>query len=64
MPLYSYKCKKCEKEFEAVQKFSDDPLTKCEDEQCDGEVAKTFPTSTSFVEGKRYASNPYMKKGR
>ena len=29
MPTYAYKCKACKREFEKVQKFSDDPLVKC-----------------------------------
>ena len=29
MPTYVYKCKACLKEFEEVQKFSDEPLRKC-----------------------------------
>ena len=29
MPTYQYKCKSCGHEFEEVQKFSDDTLTKC-----------------------------------
>lgn len=29
MPIYEYVCAACGKEFEALQKFSDDPLTEC-----------------------------------
>ena len=29
MPLYAYKCDSCEHEFEARQRFSDEPLTVC-----------------------------------
>ncbi len=29
MPIYVYKCKACLREFEEVQKFSDEPLRKC-----------------------------------
>jgi putative FmdB family regulatory protein len=29
MPIYEYVCSSCGKEFEAIQKFSDDPLTVC-----------------------------------
>ena len=29
MPLYTYRCKECEYEFEIRQSFSDDPLTEC-----------------------------------
>jgi putative FmdB family regulatory protein len=30
MPIYEYVCTSCGKEFEAIQKFSDEPLTECE----------------------------------
>lgn len=29
MPIYEYKCEKCGHELEAIQKFSDEPLTEC-----------------------------------
>ena len=29
MPTYEYKCRECEHQFEAVQSFTDDALTKC-----------------------------------
>ena len=29
MPIYEYQCKSCGHEFEAIQKFSDDPLKEC-----------------------------------
>jgi putative FmdB family regulatory protein len=29
MPIYEYECQKCHHRLEAIQKFSDDPLTEC-----------------------------------
>ena len=29
MPIYAYACAKCEHEFDALQKMSDDPLVEC-----------------------------------
>lgn len=46
MPIYEYKCLKCEEEFEVIQKMSDDPLTECK--SCGGELKKLI-TNTSFV---------------
>lgn len=40
MPTYEYLCKKCEHNFETVQSFSDDPLTKCP--KCKGALRKVF----------------------
>ena len=31
MPIYEYKCEQCGHQLEAIQKFSDDPLTDCPD---------------------------------
>ena len=30
MPIYEYLCNSCEKAFEALQKFTDEPLTSCQ----------------------------------
>jgi putative FmdB family regulatory protein len=38
MPLYEYRCHKCGKVFEVIQKFSDVPLAVHED--CGGEVER------------------------
>ena len=46
MPIYEYKCTKCNEQFEVMQKMSDDPLTECS--SCGGELKKLI-TSTSFV---------------
>ena len=46
MPIYEYKCTKCNEQFEEIQKFSDDPLNKCK--SCGGKLKKLI-TNTSFV---------------
>ncbi|ADG79857.1 Regulatory protein, FmdB family OS=Tsukamurella paurometabola (strain ATCC 8368 / DSM / CCUG 35730 / CIP 100753 / JCM 10117 / KCTC 9821 / NBRC 16120 / NCIMB 702349 / NCTC 13040) OX=521096 GN=Tpau_3272 PE=4 SV=1 [Tsukamurella paurometabola] len=40
MPTYSYACKECGEAFDAVQSFSDDPLTVCPN--CGGPLRKLF----------------------
>jgi putative FmdB family regulatory protein len=40
MPTYEYRCKACEHELEAVQAFTDDPLTVCP--ECGGDLRKRF----------------------
>ncbi|CAM4069874.1 MULTISPECIES: FmdB family zinc ribbon protein [Tsukamurella] len=40
MPTYSYACKECGESFDAVQSFSDDPLTVCPN--CGGPLRKLF----------------------
>lgn len=45
MPIYEYRCLKCEKTFEAFQKITDVPLKVCPD--CHGKV-KRLISETSF----------------
>jgi putative FmdB family regulatory protein len=40
MPTYEYACRSCGEHLEAVQSFSDPPLTKCP--RCGGELRKVF----------------------
>ena len=40
MPTYQYACTECGENLEAVQKFSDDPLTVCP--ACGGKLRKVF----------------------
>lgn len=46
MPIYEYRCTRCNEEFEVTQRITDDPLTV--HESCGGELKKLI-TSTSFV---------------
>lgn len=40
MPTYQYRCTACQNELEAFQKFTDDPLTTCE--ECGGSLRKLY----------------------
>jgi putative FmdB family regulatory protein len=40
MPTYEYRCKSCDHRFDAVQSFTDDPITECP--ECGGLVKKVF----------------------
>lgn len=40
MPTYQYTCTACGHQLEAVQSFSDDPLTECP--ECNGRLRKLF----------------------
>lgn len=46
MPIYEYECPDCGKHLEVFQKFSDAPLSRCQD--CGGHVHKLI-SRTSFV---------------
>jgi putative FmdB family regulatory protein len=46
MPIYCYRCKKCSKEYEKLQKFDEEPLRTCD---CGGELYRViFPTSVHY----------------
>jgi putative FmdB family regulatory protein len=40
MPLYAYRCKECQHEFEKNQRMSESPLTECP--QCQGEIRRVI----------------------
>ena len=40
MPTYSYHCDTCGHDFEAVQRFADEPLTKCP--QCEAPIRRVI----------------------
>lgn len=47
MPVYEYRCRACDHQFEIQQSFSDDALTVCP--QCEGELRKVFaPVGITF----------------
>lgn len=60
MPIYEYKCLQCNHEFEAMQKFSDDPLDTCPD--CGGKVKKVISHSTFQLKGSGWYLTDYAKK--
>lgn len=46
MPIYEYRCKKCDSTFEIMQRFQDPPLRKCP--ECGGK-ARRLVSNTSFI---------------
>jgi putative FmdB family regulatory protein len=40
VPTYEYRCDQCDRNFDVVQSFEDDPLTRCP--TCDAPVRKVF----------------------
>ena len=62
MPLYEYSCDECGHRFEAIQKFSDTPIKKCE--RCKGAVTKLIsPPGLSF-KGSGWYITDYSSKSR
>ena len=46
MPIYEYKCLKCEHQFEVIQRFSDNPIESCP--KCNKKSVKKLVSAPSF----------------
>lgn len=46
MPIYEYRCGKCQHQFDLLQKITDEPVKECP--ECGGPVSKLI-SSTSFI---------------
>ncbi|MGW0995429.1 FmdB family zinc ribbon protein [Streptomyces sp. NPDC002520] len=55
MPTYQYQCKECGEGLEAVQKFTDDPLTVCPN--CGGPLKKVFSAVGIVFKGSGFYRN-------
>lgn len=60
MPIYEYRCEKCGKIFEVLQRFSDDPVKI--HEECGGEVEKLISQSAFQLKGSGWYATDYAKK--
>ncbi|MCL5105435.1 MAG: zinc ribbon domain-containing protein [Armatimonadetes bacterium] len=61
MPTYAYRCKKCEHEFETIQRMSEEPLKECP--ECKGEIIRLlFPVGIVF-KGSGFHINDYPSSG-
>lgn len=59
MPLYEYKCDRCKKTIEVLQKFSDAPLTL--HEECGGTLERLISTSALQFKGSGFYITDYSK---
>ncbi len=59
MPLYEYRCEKCGKVFEVMQKFSDAPLVSHAD--CGGHVERLLSTPALQFKGSGWYITDYAK---
>ena len=60
MPIYEYECESCGKVVEAWQKFSDPPLTTCE--ECGGKLHKLISMSSFHLKGTGWYVTDYAGK--
>jgi putative FmdB family regulatory protein len=52
MPVYSYRCRTCDHQFEIRQRMTDDPLTECPN--CQGEVRRVVNSVGVVFKGKGF----------
>jgi putative FmdB family regulatory protein len=60
MPLYEYRCSKCEKKIEVIRKFSDPPLEVCP--KCGGHIHKLISSPAFHLKGTGWYATDYAKK--
>jgi putative FmdB family regulatory protein len=60
MPIYEYQCTACGEIEEAIQKFSDQPLTSCK--HCSGKLTKLMSQSSFHLKGSGWYVTDYANK--
>lgn len=60
MPIYEYECTDCGKIEEVLQKFSEEPLTKCK--FCSGKLHKIISQNTFHLKGTGWYVTDYANK--
>lgn len=68
MPLYEYECPRTGKRFELIQRFSDEPIKKCDDcdqyADCEGECRKILSAPAIQFKGSGWYVTDYAGKGK
>ncbi|HIE07655.1 MAG TPA: zinc ribbon domain-containing protein [Desulfarculaceae bacterium] len=59
MPIYEYKCEKCENQFEMLQKITAEPLQECP--ECGGPVYKLISSTSFILKGGGWYATDYGK---
>ena len=62
MPLYEYRCLKCEHVGEVLQKLSDRPLRKCD--LCSGKLEKLISRTSFQLKGGGWFAHGYGSSGK
>jgi putative FmdB family regulatory protein len=60
MPIYEYRCSGCGKEFEVMQRITEDPLKKCRD--CSGKLEKLISQSAFVLKGTGWYKTDFADK--
>lgn len=61
MPLYEYRCRKCGRHFEKIQKFQDPRVPKCPD--CGGATERLVSAPAIQFKGSGWYVTDYARKG-
>ena len=65
MPIYEYKCNKCDHQFETMQGINDEPLKTCPKDKCPkkkhskGELTKLISQTSFALKGGGWAKDGY-----
>lgn len=62
MPIYEYRCLKCEQVHEVMQKFSDEPMSTCP--SCGGQLKKLISNSSFILKGTGWYKTDYASPER
>ena len=61
MPIYEFRCKKCNNQIEVFQKLSDKPPAKCQ--KCGGRLEKMISATAFHFKGEGWYVTDYARKG-
>ena len=61
MPIYEFRCKKCQNHIEVYQKMSDKAPTRCQ--KCGGRLEKQFSRTAAHFKGEGWYVTDYARKG-
>ncbi len=61
MPIYEFRCKKCQDQIEVFQKLSDKTPTRCR--KCGGRLEKQFSRTSVQFKGAGWYVTDYARKG-
>ena len=65
MPIYEYKCEKCDERFEVMQRISEEPLATCPKDKCPkkrhgkGKLTKMISQTSFTLKGGGWAKDGY-----
>lgn len=57
MPIYEYRCQKCQYQFEEIQKMSDPPVAVCP--KCNGQVERLISQTSFALKGQGWYKDGY-----